>query len=120
MGPELKARVAKPHGMAPLRDEHVRVQGENPICGDRLAFGALHETGRLTELRFQASACPACLAVASCAVELFEGGELPAGPPFDRLRGRIQELGGLATHEGHALKLVEQLLSELREQVSAE
>lgn len=114
MGPALRALVTRPHGMRPIAAEAVRVQGENPVCGDRLAFGAEPEGARLRTLSFQASACPACLAVASCAVALFEGRALPAGPPFAALRARIAELGGLARHEGHALQLVEELLEQLR------
>ncbi len=119
MGPELKRLVTSPVGFAEISPIDARAEGTNPVCGDKLAFGAQLAQGRLSRLVFQATACPACLAVASCAVEVYEGQQAPKGPPFTLLRSEVERLGGLSNFEGHALKLVEAVLSEVLDAASS-
>ncbi len=109
----LKALSTQPIGQGDLAAAEVSAQGENPVCGDKLRFlGRVGQDGTLT-LAFLATACPATIAVASCAVQLYSGQKPPAGPPFTDLRQRVQELGGLSRFEGHTLGLVEQVLADL-------
>ncbi len=110
MGPELKALVRDPIGWEDCSSFPHRAQGEHPICGDRLAFGVETKGDTLARLAFQATACPACMAVASCAVRVYRQGPVPLGPPFEALRQELERLGGLAPFERHALSLVEDVL----------
>lgn len=110
----LKAHATDPRGMGALANATHAASGENPVCGDRLRFEARVDTaGRVEALGFRATACPACVAVASCAVEVLPGTALPIESPAQRLRARIEELGGLSSFEGHALALVEDVLRQL-------
>jgi len=106
----LKAFVTAPVGQGPLTGAQLSVDGDNPVCGDKLRFSLKRENdGRLT-IGFVATACPATIAIASCAVQLYSGEVAPAGPPFVDLRQKVESLGGLSNFEGHALSLVEDVL----------
>lgn len=83
------------------------------MCGDKLRFCLRRESGGGLTLRFLATACPATIAVASLAVQVYSGQPRPDGPPFVALRERIQALGGLSNFEGHALTLVEEVLAKV-------
>jgi nitrogen fixation NifU-like protein len=111
VGPELRALVTAPIGQGDLDGATHAAEGDNPVCGDRLRVQARVEGGRLVALRFRATACPASIAVASCAVRVLEGKSLPLRPPFAALRAEVERLGGLSPFERHALALVEDVLA---------
>lgn len=113
MGPELRELARNPVGLGALEEPTHAASGENPVCGDRVVIEACVENGRIRELGFRATACPACVAVASCAVEVAVGAELPIPTPSSGLRARIDERGGLTRFEQHALALVEDVLARL-------
>ena len=113
MRPDLRCYVTTPVGIGDLANASATAEGDNPVCGDRLRFAARLADGRVTGLRFRATACPACMAVASVAVVVYEGQERPEGPPYASLRAEIERLGGLSRCEQHALALVEQVLSQV-------
>ena len=110
MGPELKKLVISPIGMGPLLEKSGSAQGENPVCGDKLSIEVLVLAGEIHALGFRAVACPACIAVASCAAVVYGAGEPPQGPPYPVLRGEVERRGGLGRFERHALDLVEDVL----------
>lgn len=107
----LRRFVVAPVGMGDLEHAEARAEGENPICGDRLRIELARDPEGGLILGFRATACPACLAVASCAVEALSGSKSLSGPPFEPLRARVAALGGLSTFEGHAMVLVEEVLA---------
>lgn len=109
----LKAYVTSPVGQGPLDHADAMAEGDNPACGDKLRFSLRHEEDGTVTLAYVATACPATIAVASCAVALYSGQEAPEGPPYAALHQRIQSLGGLSKVEGHALTLVEDVLERL-------
>ena len=111
MGPELAALVKHPVGAGELDGPSAAAERDNPVCGDKLRLTVRVAHGRLTELAFRATACPATVAVASCAVRVLAGKPLPDGPPFATLRGEVARLGGLSSFEQHALALVESALA---------
>jgi nitrogen fixation NifU-like protein len=105
--------VTAPIGQGTLAEPAASAAGDNPVCGDRLRFQVELDQGRIALLRFQATACPACIAVASCAVEALQGATIPAGPPYPGLRALVAQRGGLSRFEQHALALVEEVLGRL-------
>lgn len=111
MGPELRKLVTAPLGAGGLDRPTHAAEGENPACGDKLRFEARCSERRIEDLAFRASACPACMAVASLAVRVYSGREQPAGPRLDVLREEVERLGGLSRFEQHALALVEEVLA---------
>lgn len=111
MGPELKKLVSSPKGMGSLPKISGSAQGENPVCGDKLSIEVLVAATQIQALSFRATACPACIAVASCASQVYSLAALPSGPPYAALRREVDRLGGLSRFEGHALDLVEDVLS---------
>ena len=118
----LKALVTSPVGQGPLAGAQHCVDGDNPICGDKLRFMALTDSQGVTQLGFVATACPATIAVASCVVALYSEQPVgdsarPEGPPYAELRQRVESLGGLSNFEGHALALVEDVLSRLLQEL---
>ena len=114
MGPELQRLVTEPIGQGRLAAPTHAAEGENPVCGDRLRFEArVGEGAQIAELAFVATACPACVAVASCAVRVLGSATLPLRPPLAALRTEIDRLGGLSAFEQHARALVEDVLAGL-------
>lgn len=109
----LRHHVTAPVGTGDVENPSATAEGENPVCGDRLRMAASIVDGRILALRFRATACPACVAVASVAVAVYEGHAVPSGPPFVKLRSEIERLGGLSRFEQHGLALVEQVLHEV-------
>ena len=109
----LRSFVTSPVGQGPLVDAQGSVEGDNPVCGDKLRFFSRREEDGSITLAFLATACPATIAVASCAVRVYSGRAAPSCPPFTALREEIQTLGGLSSYEGHALSLVEEVLERL-------
>ncbi len=110
MNAELAALVHEPIGQGPLEDATHTSDGENPVCGDRLRFEARLTGQRIESLRFRATACPACIATASCAVRVLEGREVPVAKPIALLRAELARCGGLSAFEQHALALVEDVV----------
>ena len=75
---------------------------EHPICGDVLELDCRVAEGRLVDLAWRATGCPATVAVAAAAFAL-------RGQPIAKveasLRSRLHALGGLHPTESHALAL---------------
>lgn len=117
MGPELRELARAPIGLGDLAHATNAASGENPVCGDSLRFEARvapGESGAVLEaLAFRATACPACVAVASCAVKVLRGSAFPVAMPPRTLHAELERCGGLTRFEEHALALVEDVLRRL-------
>ncbi|MCA8969184.1 MAG: iron-sulfur cluster assembly scaffold protein [Planctomycetes bacterium] len=113
MGPRLVELARSPVGLENLEGSTHEASGENPVCGDRLRFAAHVDEGVLDRLRFRATACPACVAVASCASLVFDGAAWPLTGIEAALQRAVDERGGLTRFEQHALRLVVDVLQRL-------
>lgn len=78
-------------------------RAEHEVCGDELEVDLILGDGRILDLAWRARGCPATLAVASCLRPACVGTTAAEVPM--RIASRVAELGGLATHERHALEL---------------
>ena len=92
-------------------------RAEHLVCGDVVELTVSIDGGVITDLRWRADGCPACVAVAASSPLAWRGIEPADAAP--RLRARLQSLGGLARHERHAERLVlDALRAALGESVS--
>jgi NifU-like protein involved in Fe-S cluster formation len=88
-----------------------RARAEHPVCGDELELEVVVDgDGRLERLAWRASGCPATLAVAAVAADCLPGERLQDAP--ERLDARLRQLGGLARHEQHAVRMLQRALAE--------
>lgn len=81
-----------------------RGRATHPVCGDEVLLTARVVDGRVADLAWRASGCPATLAVAAAAYRTLRG--VPVEDASQRLREHLAVLGGLAPHEGHAERIV--------------
>ena len=106
-----------PRNAGELPPPAVRVDVDNPACGDMLRLSVRFEEGRVVEARFQTRGCTASIAAASALTEWMAGksraelGSLTA-PVID------EALGGLEPASQHAAVLcvdaVKRLLGEMK------
>ncbi|MBL8726894.1 MAG: iron-sulfur cluster assembly scaffold protein [Planctomycetes bacterium] len=90
-------------------DDVRRGAAEHPVCGDRVEVFVRTRGGRIDELRWRASGCPAAMAVTALAAKVLTGTAAPAAAAT--LHAAIDAHGGLAVHERHAEALVGRALA---------
>jgi NifU-like protein involved in Fe-S cluster formation len=83
---------------------------EHPVCGDRIELDCRIVAGTVVEVAWRAEGCPATMAVVAAASAAWTGQPVVAAE--ERIRQRLQALGGLEATESHALSM---LLRALRE-----
>jgi NifU-like protein involved in Fe-S cluster formation len=81
----------------------------HPVCGDEVTLHVQVAGGLLTDVRWQARACPAATAIAALAAADLVGATSEAAA--DNLAAAVAGGGGLAAHERHALPLVQRALA---------
>jgi NifU-like protein involved in Fe-S cluster formation len=86
-----------------------RGAAEHPVCGDRVELSLRTAAGRVVELRWRATGCPAAMAVAALAAKALAG--TTAAAARSTLQAAIAAHGGLAPHERHAEALVARALA---------
>lgn len=92
-------------GAGELAGADVRAgSSEHPVCGDVVTVFVRVAAGAILDCRWQASGCPATVAVAAAARSAWLGAPLTAAAPL--LHARLEQLGGLAAHERHAERLL--------------
>jgi nitrogen fixation NifU-like protein len=107
-----------PRNSGELPDATVRVQVENPVCGDVLELALNIEKETITAARFRARGCVASVACASKLTELsigkslHEAGRLKAEP-------LAESLGGLPPASSHAAHLAIDALAQALRQALA-
>tara|TARA_B100000809_G_scaffold15230_1_gene13747 strand:- start:77 stop:427 length:351 start_codon:yes stop_codon:yes gene_type:complete len=109
----LDEHFRNPSNAGVLEDADLRVEVENPVCGDLLRlFIARDEEGLVREARFQAYGCPAAIGIGSLLTGLVAG----------KSRGEVRELGrekieamigGLPDDKEHAIVLAVDALKQL-------
>ncbi len=94
----------RPRNAGVLEGAELKIQVENPVCGDLLKLSLKLEKGRVIDARFQVYGCPAAIASGSLLTELLKGRTLEG-------LGQITQdaialaLGGLGTDKVHAAVL---------------
>jgi len=110
--PALLDHFANPRHAGELAPPAVRVDVENPVCGDRLRLTARFENGAVVEARFLAKGCTACVAMGSALTELIEGRSREALRKF-RAEEVDEALGGLANESKHVAALARDAVKAL-------
>jgi nitrogen fixation NifU-like protein len=95
---------ANPRNAGELAPPALRVDVENPVCGDRLRLTARFEVGIVAEARFLAKGCTACVAMGSALTELLPGRSRESLREF-RVEEIDEALGGLANESKHVAVL---------------
>lgn len=112
---ELAVQSASQHSgqnSSPESGEEVLTgRAEHPVCGDLIEVDLRVADGLITDLAWRAEGCPATMAVAAAARRALQGHPLVGAGA--RLRRRVQDLGGLAKTEQHAIALFERALSQV-------
>ena len=103
-----------PRNAGVLEDADLRIEVDNPVCGDVLRLTLRRdEGGRIAAVRFQAYGCPAAVAVGSLLTELlarksFEDLETIDAASIDHA------LDGLSSEKRHAAVLAQDAVAGLR------
>ncbi len=71
--PALLDHFENPRNAGQLPPPAVTVDVSNPVCGDMVRLSARFENGRVSEARFLAKGCTACVAMGSALTELIRG-----------------------------------------------
>ncbi|HLH06729.1 MAG TPA: iron-sulfur cluster assembly scaffold protein [Terriglobales bacterium] len=87
-----------------LPDPTVRVDVENPVCGDRLRLALRIEKNKIVEVRFKAMGCVPSMACASRLAEMLSATSLEHARTLRR-EDLIESLGGLPDASAHAAYL---------------
>ena len=66
-----------PRNFGSLENADAKVEGYNPLCGDRVEIAVLVKDGKLQECRFKGEGCSICMASASMMTEEVHGRTLP-------------------------------------------
>jgi nitrogen fixation NifU-like protein len=106
----LRQLMLDAEGTGELTGEHVRRGvAEHPVCGDRVEVHVRAVAGRIEDVRWRASGCPAAMAVTALAAKVLPGTAAPDAAAT--LHAAIVEHGALAPHERHAEALVGRALA---------
>lgn len=110
VSPRLKRLLLLGEGSGELTGAGVqRGMAEHPVCGDLVELTVRVRDGRIDELRWRASGCPAAMAVTALAAQALVGAAVAAAAAT--LHAAIAEHGGLEAHERHAEALVARALA---------
>jgi nitrogen fixation NifU-like protein len=98
----------RPRNFGPLERADVRVEGFNPLCGDRLTLGLRMVDGKIADIRFDGQGCAISTASASLMTEAVKGlTQAQALELFDRVHRLLtdeaasaDDLGKLAALSG--------------------
>ena len=102
--PQVLDHFENPRNTGELVSPSVKVQVENPVCGDVLEFSLRVEQGIITHARFRARGCVASVACASRLTETVVG---KTSQQAQRLNSEalVESLGGLPMGSAHASQL---------------
>jgi len=103
-----------PRNAGVIDDADLRIEVENPVCGDLLRLSLRRSAaGRIEAVRFQVYGCPAAVATGSLLTELLAGRSRDELAMIDR--ARLEDgLGGLSSESAHAAVLGEDAVARLR------
>jgi nitrogen fixation NifU-like protein len=101
-----------PRNAGEIHNPDVRVEIENPACGDVLELTAKIEAGRIAEIRFRAKGCVSAMACASVLTQMVMGMSLEDARGVGREQ-LLETVGGLPEASQHATYLAIDALREL-------
>jgi NifU-like protein involved in Fe-S cluster formation len=101
-----------PRNAGEIEDPDVRVEIENPACGDILELTAKITSGKIGEIRFRAKGCVSAMASASALTEMVTGMSLEDARLFRREQ-LLETVGGLPEASQHAAYLAMDALRAL-------
>jgi nitrogen fixation NifU-like protein len=93
-----------PRNAGELQNPDVRVEMENPACGDILELTARIEAGQIAEIRFRAKGCVSAMACGSMLTEMVAGMSLSDAQRLRRAE-LMERIGGLPKASQHAAYL---------------
>ena len=103
-----------PRNAGVLEDPDLRVEVDNPVCGDVLRLTLRRDDdGRIAAVRFQAYGCPAAVAVGSLLTEILARKSLEELGTIDAA-SVDRALEGLSSEKYHAAVLAQDAVSGLR------
>lgn len=94
-----------PRNVGDLEDPAVRVQAENPICGDILKLAVRWEQGQVAQVRYKVRGCTASIAAGSALSEWLQG---RTRPELQSLNAAAVDalVGGLSNESKHVAVLM--------------
>jgi nitrogen fixation NifU-like protein len=101
-----------PRNAGELPDATIRIEVENPVCGDVLQLAAKVDCDIVREIRFLCRGCTASIACASVLTESIRGRELRALQDISP-ESLAASLGGLPSASFHAATLAHDALQQL-------
>lgn len=104
----------RPRGVGELDDATVRVEVENPVCGDRMRLSLRVDGERVVAAAWEVRGCSGAVAAASALWELLQGATLAAAERLDRAAVEAA-LGGMPPHKRHGADLAVDALEEALE-----
>ncbi len=87
---------SKPRNMGELKNYDAKAEGGNPACGDvvRLWIKLSRDRKKISEIKFKAFGCGACLASTSAMTEIVKGKKISEALKINR-EDIVNYLGGL-------------------------
>ncbi len=110
--PQVLDHFQNPRNPGVVPDADVRVEIENPACGDVLELTAKITNLRIEEIRFRAKGCVAAMACASALTEIISGILVTEALQVQR-EEVLKKVGGLPEASGHAAYLAMDALHAL-------
>jgi len=114
MSPELIDHFRNPRNVGELPAPAIKVEVENPVCGDILRLTAVVDGGRVTEIRYKVRGCAASIGAGSALTELI----LIDGPGEVDAEKVERAVGGLSNESKHAAVLCAEAAQELAKAVT--
>lgn len=101
---QLIAHFEHPRNVGEIADANVRVEVENPACGDVMLLTLKIEVGRIVDARYRTRGCVASIACGSLMTEWLRGKSLAEARALRREQ-IVEDIGGLANESMHASHL---------------
>ena len=102
--PQILEHLENPRNAGELPDATACGTATNPVCGDLLHLYLKIAAACITAARFQAQACPPCLAAASLLTQLLNGRSLDEAKQL-KAKDLSAALGGLPRNKEHCAVL---------------
>ncbi|MEZ6189124.1 MAG: iron-sulfur cluster assembly scaffold protein [Planctomycetota bacterium] len=109
--PRFLEHFQHPRNVGDLTHPDVCVEGENPVCGDRLRLALALEGETVGAVRYRVSGCSGAIAAASVMSELVQGRALGEVARVDR-QAIDAALGGLPALKRHGADLAADTLHQ--------
>lgn len=113
MSPELIDHFRNPRNVGELPPPAIKIEVENPVCGDILRLTAGLAEGQITEIRYKVRGCAASIGAGSALTELILANG-PASVDAEKIEAAV---GGLSNESKHAAVLCAEAAQMLARQM---